>query len=120
MTKNLSKSNRAMSANKVSNNNNNNRSNDNISRRFFGSSSSSSSSVVLPKVFPLIFHETFFPLDNKREMQSQRALLYALAFEYAEKNKLNTHTHTHARSIYTKRVLFRRETAQKERRSARV
>ena len=44
MTKNLSKSNRAMSANKVSNNNNNNRSNDNISKRFFGSSSSSSSS----------------------------------------------------------------------------
>jgi len=38
MTKNLSKSNRAMSANKVSNNNNN------ISKRFFGSSSSSSSS----------------------------------------------------------------------------
>ncbi|CAL6399087.1 unnamed protein product [Bathycoccus prasinos] len=43
MTKNLSKSNRAMSANKVSNNNNN-RSNNNISKRFFGSSSSSSSS----------------------------------------------------------------------------
>ena len=44
MTKNLSKSNRAMSANKVSNNNNNNISNNNISKRFFGSSSSSSSS----------------------------------------------------------------------------
>ena len=44
MRKNLSKSNRAMSANKVSNNNNNNRTNDNISRRFFGSCSSSSSS----------------------------------------------------------------------------
>jgi ATP-dependent metalloprotease len=45
MTKNLSKSNRAMSANKVSNNNNN-RSNNNISKRFFGSSSSSSSSSL--------------------------------------------------------------------------
>ena len=44
MTKNLSKSNRAMSANKVSHNNNNNISNNNISKRFFGSSSSSSSS----------------------------------------------------------------------------
>ena len=61
-----------------------------------GSSSSSSSPVVLPKVFPLIFHETFFPLDNKREMQSQHALLYALSFEYAEKNALNTHTHSRA------------------------
>ena len=46
MTKNLSKSNRAMSANKVSNNNNNNISNNNISKRFFGSSSSSSSSSL--------------------------------------------------------------------------
>jgi len=72
-------------------------------------SSSSSSPVVLPKVFPLIFHETFFPLDNKREMQSQHALLYALAFEYTEKNKLNTHTHTHARSIYTKRSISTRD-----------
>ena len=45
MTKNLSKSNRAMSANKVSNNNNN-ISNNNISKRFFGSSSSSSSSSL--------------------------------------------------------------------------
>ena len=44
-----------------------------------GSSSSSSSSVVLPKVFPLIFHKSF-PLDNKREMQLQHALLYALSF----------------------------------------
>jgi len=47
MTKNLSKSNRAMSANKVSHNNNNNISNNNISKRFFGSSSSSSSSSSL-------------------------------------------------------------------------
>ena len=46
MTKNLSKSNRAMSANKVSHNNNNNISNNNISKRFFGSSSSSSSSSL--------------------------------------------------------------------------